>query len=99
MREAECEWCGRTFAAQRSTARLCSNACRVAIHRWRARLRTPEREDRYCEWCQAVIPGSERIDKLFCSSKCRQAHYRFMMPIDWGTPEMWEKIAARADGL
>ena len=98
MREAECEWCGRTLLPAVDGAALLERL-RVAIHRWRARLRTPEREDRYCEWCQAVIPGSERIDKLFCSSKCRQAHYRFMMPIDWGTPEMWEKIAARADGL
>jgi hypothetical protein len=31
--DAECEWCGEPFEARRSTARFCSDRCRMGAHR------------------------------------------------------------------
>jgi hypothetical protein len=78
VQEVRCSWCDTIFTARRSTARYCSNRCRVAEHRCRARIRIEnQREARWCENCwENVICEWERPDKRFCSNACRQKYYR-----------------------
>jgi len=68
-----CQICYESFTAQRSTARYCSNRCRVATHPRREHLRDEDermaRGGRWCENCfEVVIEWWERPDKRFCSN-------------------------------
>ena len=61
---------------------VCSNRCYQRAYRKRRRRHGSTidwkcpKPARRCEACKAPLPGERRSDSKFCSSKCRQWHYR-----------------------
>ena len=66
--EINCQHCGKAFTAQRSTARYCSDSCRVQAHRARKEAAKPKQRRRplpqqYFEAAYSLRQTLERLDR------------------------------------
>jgi hypothetical protein len=74
---APCARCGRTVHQKNWQQRtVCSESCRLALDRERARLeRAESRVGKRCAECDEPF-DADRADRRYCSNACRQRAYR-----------------------
>ena len=88
--QLNCQACGTTFGAKRSTTKYCSDACRMKAYRARRaakRTASPQATGNQtkrqqiititCRQCgaTATLNGTQRTRK-YCNNACKQAFYR-----------------------
>lgn len=79
-----CAGCGLPVergANPRTKHHTCSRRCTVRVAKGVSTAVTPKQDDRACPICQGAITG--RVDKRYCSDRCRQQAHRHQPP----TPE------------
>lgn len=71
--EYTCSYCGKTFVAQKITAKhhFCSNKCCAAYRRKSG----VDNETRICEWCGKPFTVNKYDGTRFCSIACGAAHH------------------------
>ena len=74
----KCEWCGELFNPRGTTARYCSDKCRVPAHRKMAKERYREKMGqngpRFCAVCGKEIPWEVTALQKTCSLECREEY-------------------------
>lgn len=98
-----CQQCGRTFDAQRSTARFCSNRCKVRSHRIEAEQRAREEEqrrreaataraikahhDKWVEW----LTSNPRVTPKKAEEMYHDGIKRKLIPAPYTQRELWHR--------
>ena len=67
-----CEYCGKKYNTKdtKSTARFCSNNCKVQSRR----VSGVDNEDRTCAWCSNVFRVNKYSKTRFCGGSCAAYH-------------------------